>query len=106
MGRRDGAGDGADGGPGRGAEESLRVPRLGAQPGAFGRRLVVRVQPLVRDSPGADAGWCRAAPLQVHPDETDFTAIKKKKKGKKRKKKEKKTTKNKTKHLLWDVSLE
>ena len=69
MGGRRGVGDGADRGSGRGAEEPLRVavPRLGAQPGAFGRRLVVRVQPLVRDPHGADAR-CRAAPLQVHPD--------------------------------------
>lgn len=41
VGRRDWARDGAGGGAGRGAEESVRVPRLGAQPGALGRRLVV-----------------------------------------------------------------
>lgn len=54
----------------RGAEEPpVRVSRLGAQPGALGRRrrLLVRIQALVREPPGADAGR-RTAPVQVHPD--------------------------------------
>lgn len=66
-----------DGGVGRGAERGarrraqqeppMRVRRsLGAQPDALGRRLVVRVQPLVGDS--AAAAGRRAAPLQVHPE--------------------------------------
>lgn len=66
VGGGDRVGCGADRGAGGRAEESLRVPRIGAQPRAFSRRLVVRVQALVGDS--ADAGSHRAAALQVHPE--------------------------------------